>query len=1268
MSPSARTSSTNGPDILGVAEVAAYLGVTKQRVSELAKQPTFPTPVKLASGPVWDGNEIRAFRRIWRRRPGATSAPAPNHPDSPPVLGQAALTRPEQIPALTSLELDTYRALRREGQDLADWYWEALRLLEDEISLDPIGLAAHEIREVIKHLHERTATPGDGTARKAEDALKLLRSKWAAVGDVLLATTEQDWQGHVPDELADFLASAQEVLAPTALPPTVDLIARFLKVKSEKRTKLPLPAAAGRAKIRRWTDARTFFNGIGHHGKGASPAEVRERISVLSELILDELRPRTVRDLSQINQLIVRVESGQEIALIPEVLASIKLEAAAVYFFETISSPLWLASLKEGGWFKDPPEPVVEGETVGLPFWPPAKYLVEVAEREPAAVIEIILSLKEHGNQRIHEQLISASLRMPAKVARRIVPKAVKWLESPYLLMLVPRRIAELCAKLAAEGGSSEALQLAQALLALNPGIPAPHGRQPGDSYYIWPDPRPRFEMWEYTEILRTQIPLLAEHVGLPVFQLLLDTLGKAISLERPDVRPPDDYSYIWRRAIEDHRDNLPGQVKAELVDAVRDVGNQLITADVTLATPILDLLVAFPWHVGSRIMLHLTRLHASTVPARVTGALTDPALFEAMGVRHEYVLLAREQFGHLAAVDRWRVFQMIAEGPNEDNIREFYRRNQFDVPEAEFVRGSVARWKRDRLAPIQAFLTTRWQREYASLVSEFGPAIHDDFMIGATIFSGPISPINDDELKRMTPSELAAYARDWEPASDIRGPSPDGLGRSISSLVAKRPQVFATDALAFANISSTYVAALMTGWHNALKGSRYFEWSGPLDLAQQMLESYSAPTEQTASELPGALDSESHRWTKSELLRLVAQGMDDGPGRIPSEFGDQVWRIIAELAEDPEPTPSDEAEHLQSHGPATLAINTVRPLAVDAAIRFILWEAKNRAVGGDAFANHPHWLKDIPEVASLLVRHLDPDTDTSLAVRAAYGRQLPWLIAEDEEWVRQHLDQILPTEPGADALRSATWDAYLTYCAVYSRQFEVLRSHYVSAVRKLDPLNDAEATSQNVETSLVTHILTEHIRGNVALGGADQLLETLYNRASVRLRAYGISMTGRSLGSGGEMPAEVAAAFRRFASWRIDAVRRSSDQEAKAELAPWSWWFASGSLDPDWSLGRLIEVLRLGVELEHAYQVIERLATLAPDRPGPCIEALGLLVESTEEPWAFMAAKEQMSAILSTGLSADDPSIREEAERVRDLLAARGERDLPGTERLRLS
>ncbi len=66
-----RLKEPNIPKLAGVTEVAKILGISKQRVSMLARDPNFPRPIEiLAAGPVWKRVAILRHVGLWARKPG----------------------------------------------------------------------------------------------------------------------------------------------------------------------------------------------------------------------------------------------------------------------------------------------------------------------------------------------------------------------------------------------------------------------------------------------------------------------------------------------------------------------------------------------------------------------------------------------------------------------------------------------------------------------------------------------------------------------------------------------------------------------------------------------------------------------------------------------------------------------------------------------------------------------------------------------------------------------------------------------------------------------------------------------------------------------------------------------------------------------------------------------------------------------------------------------------------------------------------------------
>lgn len=65
------------PELLGMSEISGLLKVSRQRVTQLAKQSDFPRPVaKLAMGPVFSGRSVKRFKKDWQRKIGRPRLPS----------------------------------------------------------------------------------------------------------------------------------------------------------------------------------------------------------------------------------------------------------------------------------------------------------------------------------------------------------------------------------------------------------------------------------------------------------------------------------------------------------------------------------------------------------------------------------------------------------------------------------------------------------------------------------------------------------------------------------------------------------------------------------------------------------------------------------------------------------------------------------------------------------------------------------------------------------------------------------------------------------------------------------------------------------------------------------------------------------------------------------------------------------------------------------------------------------------------------------------
>ncbi len=170
------------------------------------------------------------------------------------------------------------------------------------------------------------------------------------------------------------------------------------------------------------------------------------------------------------------------------------------YFFDNCRNGRWLPILRKKGFFATPRR---DG------FWPQSRYLLRMAETEPAIVAEVIKSIGDTENDTIREDCVSAALNMPPAIAASLSGVLRNWARSAnqFLAASLGKTIAHL-----ADGGYGEAaLPIASELLS-------------NLSRLKISDDQDSFQ-WQYEQILKEDIPRLVAAIGLPALSALAEPL-----------------------------------------------------------------------------------------------------------------------------------------------------------------------------------------------------------------------------------------------------------------------------------------------------------------------------------------------------------------------------------------------------------------------------------------------------------------------------------------------------------------------------------------------------------------------------------------------------------------------------------------------------------------------------------------------------------------------------------------------------------------------
>ena len=98
------------------------------------------------------------------------------------------------------------------------------------------------------------------------------------------------------------------------------------------------------------------------------------------------------------------------------------------YFFSQLSSPDWIEPLRELGVFAKPLPPIREKGYISFPEWPESRYLVRMADIDPAKVQGVLLDIPETDNVSIHEDYVIAATKVPPRLAVPMAGREARWI------------------------------------------------------------------------------------------------------------------------------------------------------------------------------------------------------------------------------------------------------------------------------------------------------------------------------------------------------------------------------------------------------------------------------------------------------------------------------------------------------------------------------------------------------------------------------------------------------------------------------------------------------------------------------------------------------------------------------------------------------------------------------------------------------------------------------------------------------------------------
>lgn len=925
------------------------------------------------------------------------------------------------------------------------------------------------------------------------------------------------------------------------------------------------------------------------------------------------------------------------------------------YFFGQLSSPSWIAPLAERGRFNHPPalERVSE-EAYRIPPWPEGQYLLRVAGAAPEEVAKAIgADCYNSDNPIVHTLLLEIATVLPGQAAKAIAAHEVEWLaKQRSTFTLYPQKAAALVLHLVEQGETDSALRLSRVLFQVwAPKLKdggKPIELENGTTYTYRPSPEPAGRMEPvWSEVFRHKvIPTLALAASPSLLKDLASNLNEAVSIHNSNHEDKsDDYSTIWRQFIEhgSHYGTLD-----EAVSAMTDAIKVLISEAPGTEGLILAELGRYNWPIFDRLSAFTLKI-ARNVDQKLLGTyVADASKFKRRSSNPEFVELLTAKANELAPEVLKAILGRIDEGPDPASY-EYHLTHRVAPEDREAVAATIVdQWRLDWLHPLAAVLDEKHKAQLDKLLAKFNPPAERPFHTSGAFAVQEHSPLDLDGFKAMEVGELVEYLRTWTPPSTgipFDRPSRSGLGGTLAQWVTDNPQRASEviDQFLTMELDPIFLTSMLDAFQSLLRDKTDFDVYAVARAAHWVAESTDAIT--AVGE-----DDGWHRptwnWAHMSAARYMAELMLKTE-RLDLKRADELFLVVRAMCYLPHPTEEEEASYKkESSRYASFALNTPRPVGVEAMIRYGRWlklatpeaEFKREQLG--------------PTLA-VLEEKLNSVEEPSVAVREMFGMQFRTLAWLDHEWFTSVVPKLFPGKTGKLPVEKTqdrfAWSAYLRYGGLVLSMLPAMRNRYAAAIKSL-PKNSTEI--DEVERTLASHLMQYYAHSKIELD--DPLLTQFFALASPALRAQALGDIGWSIGKEETLLSEpIKDRLMALLNSRIFLLKNDSRDEAK-ELETFGWWMDSGKFPEEWAVGHAMQILEVQRTLRPDFAVVKTFSELAKKYPYQAVRVANVLLEEDRDGWSIHGWSQHLDSILETALN-DGDNAKAEATAMIDLLAARG-------------
>jgi len=921
----------------------------------------------------------------------------------------------------------------------------------------------------------------------------------------------------------------------------------------------------------------------------------------------------------------------------------------ASYFFNRLENPLWIEPLKEKGIFNNPPPSIDKEEGfVSYPPWPASRYLARMASLDPELVAQILSSL-DTDNANVIGDILDASKEMPSQFAAKLAPTLSRCALRGKIGFHF-KDAYDFCVQLLEGGEATSAMELAVALFTpkFEEGLEEPKGLDP-----YW-----------YKKGLSVVVPIIVKYKPHEFLSRLCEWLQLSVEAKKHvNQDTGEDYSWLWRPAIEEHPENHDYEFTGLMVGFLRIGFEQAIEGgklQVSDASKILD---QYKFLVFNRLRIHLINKFADQSPELARQFMMDKQLFDSTYYKHEYAMLVRDRLSLLTPKEKAVWFSWIDSGPDLTHFNEHFAEEYGREATKEEQEKRRDYWQFEKLHCVRQHLEGPHKNFYEKMLAEHGEPELADINIVTSGGWGGKSPVTLEELSALTFEEALNKITSWRPDKhEFMGPDYDGAASIFGQYIATKPEEFSAQAGLLMSKPAIYVRTFIHQITDSLKAGKEIDLEAMLSLCQWVIH---RPIDECTvpSDADERVIDKDWRQTRDSISRFVLSiciaNVDGVPKYSIDSSREPVWQLISALYKDDKE--SNIVHDFLKGDPRTqdyyhLGINSSRGRAVEAGLEYARWTANQIKASSENGPIIPGGFSSMPEVQEMLEWQISPE-NRSVTAMAIIGSRTNLIYWIDKKWLSEKTGEIFHLEETRKSKIKpenwAAWNAFLVWVRPHIEFYKLLKKQYEQAVTIAEAVNINEDESSEPMMHLGQHLMILFGRGDIGIDDEADLIRRFIATSNPVIRQHAISYAGRALEGDQPIPNEIITRYQYLWEMYWGTVGKN---DAKGKSTAWLFgaWFASGKFPEKWALKQLNEFVGVVPAPEPDHIIMEQLERTASADIQTTANILDQLVHGDREGWRIHGWIESIWQILKLAIDAGGSS-RHQAIKIIDYLGRRG-------------